>query len=76
MNGTNRKWTDKQTACVALIREIVGEAIPIRAVDYDMCLHVRTTLARVPTNRLKFYGEHATIEIEFQRCADDTEAYV
>jgi integrase len=56
-NRTNQKWVDKQKSNVALLTEIVGEGTPIRQVDYDACLHVRSALARLPANRSKLYGK-------------------
>ena len=54
-NGTSRKWIDKQRAAMALICEIIGDATPVGAIDYDICMSVRSTLARAPTNRSKLY---------------------
>ena len=54
-NGTSRKWLDKQTATLGLLREIVGDETPVRSIDFDACLRVRSTLARVPANRSKLY---------------------
>lgn len=54
-NRTSQKWVDKQHTNVALVREIVGNATPILAVDYDSCLRVRSALGRFPTNRTKLY---------------------
>jgi integrase len=54
-NRTNQKWVDKQKSNVALLTEIVGEGTPIRQVDYDACLRVRSVLARLPANRSKLY---------------------
>jgi integrase len=55
-NGTSQKWVDKQHAIMALIREIVQDPTPVGSIDYDTCLRVRSTLARVPANRTKIYG--------------------
>lgn len=63
INRLSQKWVDKQRANLALIREIVADGTPVQVVDYDVCLHVRSVLARVPANRTKLYGslsiEHA-----------------
>jgi hypothetical protein len=56
INGLGAKGLDRQRATIALIREIVGDATPVDAVDYDACLRVRTVLARLPANRTKLYG--------------------
>jgi hypothetical protein len=48
-NRTSQKWVDKQRANVALLRDIIGNATPIRDVDYDACLQVRSILGRVLT---------------------------
>jgi integrase len=55
-NRLGRKGLDRQRATVALIREIIGDSTPVDAIDYDTCLHVRGTLARIPANRTKIYG--------------------
>src|SRR5262249_26318260 len=55
-NRLSQKWIDKQRATVALIREIIGGSTPVNAIDYDTCLRVRSTLARIPANRTKIYG--------------------
>jgi hypothetical protein len=57
VNRTNQMWVDKQKANVALLTEIVGEGTPIRQVDYDACLRVRSVLARLPANRSKLYDK-------------------
>jgi len=55
-NRLGRKGLDRQRATVALIREIIGDSTPVDAIDYDTCLRVRSTLARIPANRTKIYG--------------------
>jgi len=57
INALSQKWLDKQRANVGLIREIVGDKTPVRAIDYDACLRVRSMLARLPANRTKLYGD-------------------
>jgi integrase len=57
VNALSAKGLDRQRATVALVREIVGEETPVDAIDYDICLHVRTILARLPANRTKLYGD-------------------
>jgi integrase len=54
-NQTSEKWVDKQRANVTLLREIIGNAVPIQNVDYDACLKVRSILSRLPANRSKIY---------------------
>jgi integrase len=54
-NQTSEKWVDKQRANVTLLREIIGNALPIQNVDYDACLKVRSVLSRLPANRSKIY---------------------
>jgi hypothetical protein len=44
-NKLGAKGLDRQRATVALVREIVGDATLVAAVDYDACLRVRTVLA-------------------------------
>src|SRR5689334_7029406 len=48
INGLGAKGLDRQRATIALVREIVGDATRVDAVDYDLCLGVRTVLARLP----------------------------
>jgi hypothetical protein len=67
-NRTSPKWVDKQTANVALIREIIGDNTPVHTVDYDTCLRVRTMLARIPANRTKIYNG-VSVEQAIQRAA-------
>ena len=55
-NRLSQKGIDRQRATVALIREIIDASTPVDAVDYDTCLIVRSTLARIPANRIKTYG--------------------
>ena len=55
-NRLSQKGIDRQHATLALIREIVGDSTPVDAIDYDTCLRVRSTLARIPANRTKTYG--------------------
>ncbi|MFZ3252159.1 MAG: site-specific integrase [Pseudolabrys sp.] len=55
-NRLSQKGIDRQHATVSLIREIIGDSTPVDAVDYDTCLTVRSTLARIPANRTKIYG--------------------
>jgi integrase len=55
VNRTSRKWVEKQRANVALLRAIIGDATPLRDVDYDACLRVRSVLARLPAYRTKTY---------------------
>jgi integrase len=54
-SGLARKSVDKFEASLALIVELLGEDTPVSAIDYDACMKVRRTLARVPTNRTKTY---------------------
>ena len=54
-NRISQKHQDRLRASVTLVREIVGEATPVRDVDYDAVLRVRALLARTPTNRNKVY---------------------
>jgi hypothetical protein len=57
INGLGDKGLDRQRATIALVREIVGDATAVDAIDYDACLRVRTTLARLPANRTKLYRD-------------------
>ena len=69
-NNTSLKWVDKQRANVALLKEIVGGETAIHAVDYDVCLRVRSILARLPTNRTKLY-EGLTLEQAISRAESE-----
>jgi integrase len=55
-NRLGQKGIDRQRATVALIQEIIGDSTPVDAINYDTCLRVRSTLARIPANRTKTYG--------------------
>ena len=55
-NRLSQKGIDRQRATLALIQEIIGDGTPVDAIDYDTCLTVRSTLARIPANRTKIYG--------------------
>ena len=57
INGLGAKGLDRQRATVALIRKIIGDNTPVDAVNYDACLRVRSTLARLPANLTKLYGD-------------------
>jgi hypothetical protein len=70
-NRTSPKWVDKQTANVALIREIVGDSTPVHTIDYDDCLRVRSTVARIPANRTKIYGTRPLDEAIERAAADN-----
>jgi hypothetical protein len=72
-NRTSPKWVDKQTANVALIREIIGDETPVHTVDYDACLRVRSMLARIPANRTKIYNG-VLLEQAIQRAAIENRA--
>jgi hypothetical protein len=57
INGLGAKGLDRRRATIALIREIVGDETQVDAIDYDACLRVRTTVARLPANRTKLYPD-------------------
>jgi hypothetical protein len=69
-NRTSAKWVAKQTANLALIREIIGDNTPVHTVDYDTCLRVRSMLARIPANRTKIYPD-LPLEQAIERAAMD-----
>lgn len=56
-NNVGKKFVDKVTAFVALIREIIGSDTPVASVDFDTCQKARGTVARTPSNRVKIYGD-------------------
>jgi integrase len=41
---------------VALLREIIGDSCPVPEINYDVCVRVRSLLARIPANRNKIYN--------------------
>lgn len=55
LNNISKKRTDKVTAIVETLREIVGDQTPVHSIDDDVVQHVRNTLARTPSNRIKLY---------------------
>ena len=55
-NGVSQKSRDRTQAQIALVRELVGDDVPVAAIDYDRCMEVRRTLTKVPTNWKKHYN--------------------
>lgn len=55
--GLSDKNVVKQVSHVRLIRELVGDGILVRDIDYDACLNLRALLARVPRDRTKRYRD-------------------
>ncbi len=72
-NHLSQKGIDRQRATMALNREILGDSTPVDAVDYDACLRVRSTLARIPANRTKIYGTRPLDEV-IKRAAAENKA--
>jgi integrase len=70
INGKAEKWTDKVKANLTLLREIVGKDTLAGALDYQLCMTVRSTLARVPTNRTKVYRK-LSLEKAIERAKAD-----
>jgi integrase len=70
-NRLSQKGIDRQHATLALIREIIGDSTPVDAIDYDTCLRVRSTLARIPANRTKIYGTRPLDEAIERAAADN-----
>jgi hypothetical protein len=58
-NRLGQKGIDRQRATMALIREIIGDGTPLNAIDYDACLRVRSTLARIPATEPRFTASFA-----------------
>lgn len=50
-----QKGLDRQTANVALVREILGDATPVRNLNWDACRRFCSVLAQIPPNRTKIY---------------------
>ena len=61
-NKVSQKSRDRTKAQVTLIRELVGDGVPVAAIDYDRCMGVRRTLAKVPTNWNKHYKGFALVD--------------
>jgi integrase len=70
-NRMSRKWVDRQRATMALVREIIGDGVPVDAIDYDACLRVRSILSRIPANRTKLYGTRPLDEAIERAAADN-----
>lgn len=68
LNGVSLKRVDKVRAAVATIREIVGDSLPVHAIDDDIVQKVRSTLARLPANRVKLYPR-LSIPVAIERAA-------
>ena len=69
-NKVGKKFVEKITASVSLIREIIGPSTPISAVDFDMVQKVRGIVARTPVNRAKIYKDIA-LEQAIERAETD-----
>lgn len=54
-NDRGGQRVDQVQNYVHLLKEIVGATTRVQSVDYDVCLRVRSTLARVPLNRTAVY---------------------
>lgn len=70
VNAHSQKWTDKVLAQVVLVRELIGDHIPVEEVDYDACLRARSLLARLPSNRTKLYPK-LSLETAAERARAD-----
>jgi integrase len=68
-NKVNDQWVEKLQAHGAVLCQIVGP-VSVREVDYDMCLKVRSILARFPAKRNKNYAK-ASIEEAIARAEKD-----
>ncbi len=55
-NAVSAKWIDKQRATLALLREIIGDDVLARDIDYDACLRARQLISETPANRTKLHG--------------------
>ena len=53
----DQKRVDKLEATLKLVEEVIGPNAPVVEIDYDACVSFRNTLAQVPTNMRKHYGE-------------------
>lgn len=72
-NGISAKRTDKVKAAVATLREIVGDVTAARDIDDEVVQRVRTTIAKMPTNRVLVYPK-LTIAHAIERGAQDGRA--
>ena len=55
--GIEQKSVRKVRACLALIADILGAQTAVSTLGYDVCLQFRNTLAKVPANRTKLFGD-------------------
>lgn len=68
--GTSEKHLDKLRGNVALVCEIVGDAVLVSEINWDRCRRFLSVLAQVPSNRTKKYKgqtldeaiEHAALD--------------
>lgn len=68
--GTSEKHLDKQKGNITLIREIVGDAVLVREINWDACRRFVSVLAQVPSNRTKKY-KGQTLEQAIEEAALD-----
>lgn len=54
-NAISQKRTDKIKAIVATLQEIVTDQTAVHTIDDDLVQHIRSVLARTPSNRHKIY---------------------
>jgi hypothetical protein len=55
--NVDQKRIDKVAAHVKLVEKIIGPATLVTQIDYDACVSFRKTLAKIPKNMHKHYGD-------------------
>ncbi|EEB86037.1 site-specific integrase [Roseobacter sp. GAI101] len=54
-NSVSRKWVDKIQSNLSLLREAIGENLPLSKLNDDVVQGIRRILGRLPKNRNKLY---------------------
>ncbi|WP_162848907.1 site-specific integrase [Stakelama pacifica] len=70
VNNVALKRQDKIKASVATLLEIVGPDLPISSIDDDIVQQVRSCVAQLPANRVKFYAK-LPIKAAIERAAKE-----
>jgi hypothetical protein len=73
INGVSRKRLDKVTAIADCLCEAIGETLPVAEIDDDRVQHVRSLIAKCPSNRLKVYPK-LSLEDAVERAAKEKKA--
>ncbi|WP_036289979.1 site-specific integrase [Methylosinus sp. PW1] len=70
-NNVGKKFIDKVTAFVALVREIIGPDTSLHDVNFDACQNARAIVAQMPSNRVKIYGDLPLDQVIERAAADE-----